>query len=128
MGLRPLEGGTGAFQVVGGNHDLHASERGVRKIDVDVSVGELPRQLAEGQGPVLDVDHQDLALVGDPYTSAPERRPAHDHGLAVQEHVDNTPALTGEGRKATDTDTGFARDLPQPGQFSRPVLKNASST
>jgi hypothetical protein len=45
MDLRLLEGGTGAFQVIGGNHDLHASERGVRKIDVDVSVGELPRQL-----------------------------------------------------------------------------------
>ena len=81
-------------------------------------------QLAEGHGPVLDVNHQDLALVGDPYPSAPERGPASGHGLAVQEHVDNTPAISGEGREATDTDTGFASDLPQPGQFSGLVLKN----
>jgi hypothetical protein len=124
MGLRLLERGAGAFQVISGNYDFHAPERGVGKIDVDVSVGELAGQLAEGHGPVLDVDHQDLALVGDPYPSAPERRPASGHGLAVQEHVDNTPAISGEGRKATDTDTGFASDLPQPGQFSGLVLKN----
>jgi len=63
MGLRLLEGGTGAFQVIGGNHDLHASERGVRKIDVDVGVGELPRQLAEGQGPVFMPSHS-VGMVG----------------------------------------------------------------
>jgi len=83
MGLRLLERGAGACQVISGNHDLHAPERGVGKIDVDVSVGELAGQLAQSHGPVLDVHHQDLALVGDPYPSAPERRSASGHGLAV---------------------------------------------
>src|SRR5712691_5713853 len=123
-GLRLLERGAGAFQVIGGDHDLHAPERGVGKVDVDVGVGELPGQLAEGHGPVLDVDHQDLALVGDPHPGAPERRPASGHGIVVQQHMDDTPALTGEGRKATDTDARFASNLPQPGQLTRPVLEN----
>lgn len=36
MGLRPLNRGAGAFQVIGGNHDLHAPERGAGKLDVDL--------------------------------------------------------------------------------------------
>src|SRR2546430_2324709 len=64
-GLRLLEHGARAFQVIGGNHDLRGAERGVGKIDVDVCVGELPGQLAERHGPVLDRDHQDLTLVSD---------------------------------------------------------------
>ena len=44
---RLLERGAGAFQVIGGNHDLHAPERGVGKIHVDISVGELPGELSE---------------------------------------------------------------------------------
>jgi hypothetical protein len=119
MGLRPLERGAVAFQVIGGNHDLHAPERAAGKLDVDVSARELPGQLAEGHGPVLD--HQDLALIGDPDPGAVERRPASGHGLVVQEQVDDTPALTGEGRKGTDADTGLADNLPQPGQLTRPV-------
>src|SRR5712691_6410745 len=123
-GLRLLERGTGAFQVIGGDHDLHAPERGVGKIDVDVSVGELPGQLAQGHRPVLDLDHQDLPLVGDPDAGALERLPASGHGLVVEEHVRDAPALTSEGREAADTDTGFARNFAQPGQLTRPVLEN----
>src|SRR4030088_2109371 len=100
MGLRLLQRGAGAVQVIGANHDLHAPECGVGQINVDVSVGELPGQLAEGHGPVLDVDHQDLAPAGDPYSGALKRRPASGYGFVVQEHVDDTPALTGEGRKS----------------------------
>ena len=124
QGLRLLEHGARAFEVIGGDHDLHAPERGVGKIDVDVSVGELPGQLAERHGPVLDLDYQDLTLISDPYSGALKGRPAAGHGIVVQEHVDNTPALTREGRKATDADTSFASDLPQPGQLTRPVLEN----
>jgi len=58
-------------------------------------------------------DHQDLTLVGDPYSGALKRLPACRHGLVVQEHVDDTRALTGEGRKARDTDPGFASNLPR---------------
>ena len=100
-GLCLLQRGTGAFQVIGGNYNLPAPERGVGKIDVDVSVGELPGQLADRHGPVLDLDYQNLTLVSDPYPGALKRRPASGHGLVVQEHVDNTPALTREGRKAS---------------------------
>src|SRR5438034_9616101 len=74
--------------------------------------------------PVLDLDHQDLTLSSDPYSGALKGRPAPGHGLIVQEHMDNTPALTREGREATDTDTSFASDLPQPGKLTRPVLEN----
>src|SRR5260370_5322671 len=114
-GLRLPEHVASAFQVVGGTYDLQAPCRGVGKIDVHISVGELPGQLAERHGPVLDLDHQDFTLVSDPYSGALKRRPASGHGLVVQEHVHNTPALTGEGREATDADTGFASDLSQPG-------------
>jgi hypothetical protein len=34
QGLRLLEHGACAFEVIGGDHDLHAPERGVGKIDV----------------------------------------------------------------------------------------------
>jgi len=39
-----------------------------------------------------------LALVGDPNPGALQRCPASGHGLVVQEHVHDAPALTGEGR------------------------------
>jgi len=38
--------------------------------------------------------------------------------------VHHTPALTGEGCKAMDSDTRFAGNLRQPGQLARPVLEN----
>src|SRR2546430_377660 len=100
--------GAGASHVVGGNHDLSARERGVGEVDVDVSLGEPPGQLAQGCRPVLDVDHEDLALVGDPHPGALERRPAPGHGLVVEEHVYYTPALTSEGCKAMDSNPRFA--------------------
>ncbi len=37
--------------------------------------------------------------------------------------MDNSPALTGERRKAMDADVGFTRDLGQPGKLTRPVLE-----
>jgi hypothetical protein len=62
---------------------------------------------------VLDLDYQNLALVSDPYSGVLKRRPASGHSLIIQERVDDIPALTGEGRQASDTDTGFASDLPK---------------
>ena len=118
------EHGASASHVVGGNHDLPARERGVGEVDVDVSLGKLAGQLAQGCRPVLHVDHEDLPLVGDPHSSALKGRPAPGHGLAVEEHVHHTPALTGEGRKAMDRNPRFAGNLRQPGQLARPVLKN----
>jgi len=123
---RLRERGASAGQVIGGNHDLHAPERRVSQLDVDVSLGKLPGQLAEGAGPVLDIDHQHLALVGDPHPGALERLPTPGHGLVVKEYVDDTPSLTGERRKTADADADFARDLSQPGKLSRPVFKNHS--
>src|SRR5262245_4476453 len=105
-GLR--QHGASAGQVIGGNHDFHSPESGVSKLDVDVGIGKLPGQLAEGTRPVLDIDHQYLALVGNPYPGALERLPAPGCGFVVEEQVDNTPALAGERRKAADTDAGFA--------------------
>jgi hypothetical protein len=84
---------------------------GVGEVDVDVSLGELPGQLAQGCRPVLDVDHEDLPLVGDPHSGALKGRPASGHGLVVEEHVHHTPALTGEGRKAMDSNPRFAGNL-----------------
>jgi hypothetical protein len=118
------EHGASAFHVVCGNHDLSARERCVGKIDVDVRLGELAGQLAEGCGPVIDGDHEDLALVGDPHSGALKRRPASSHGLVVEKHMHDTPALASEGRKAMDRNTRFAGNLPQPGQLARPVLEN----
>jgi hypothetical protein len=127
-GLRLLEHGARAFQVIGGNHDLRGAERGVGKIDVDVCVGELPGQLAERHGPVLDRDHQDLTLVSDSDPGLLKGRPAAGQGVVVQEHVDDTPAFTREGRKARDTDTDFASDLPSrassPGRCSRITVRS----
>jgi hypothetical protein len=57
QGLRLLEHSARAFEVVGGDHDPHAPERGVGKIDVDVSVGELPGQLAERHGSAETLAH-----------------------------------------------------------------------
>ena len=121
-----LERGAGVGQVIGGNHDLHAPEGRVGKLDVDVGLGKLPGQLAEGAGLVRDIGHQHLALVGDPHPGAFERLPAPGNGLVVNEQVDDTPALTGERRKTANTDPDFASDLPQPGKLSRPVFKNHS--
>jgi len=118
------EHGASASHVVGGNHDLPARERGVGEVDVDVSLGKLAGQLAQGCGPVLHVDHEDLPLVGDPHSGALKRRPAPDDGLIVEEHVHQAPALTGEGRKAMDSNPRFAGNLCQPGQLARPVLEN----
>jgi hypothetical protein len=110
--------------VIGGNHDLHTAGCGVSEIDVDVSVGELPSQLAQRAGTILQLNHQDGALIGDPYSGAFERLPAPGYGLVVQEHMHDPPALTGERRKAMDTDVGFANDLGQPGKLTRSVLEN----
>src|SRR5712691_5939372 len=82
--------GASAGQVIGGNHDLHAPESRVSQLDVDVSLSELPGQLAEGAGPVLDSDHQHLTLVGDPHPGALERLPAPGNGLVVKEEVDES--------------------------------------
>jgi hypothetical protein len=84
---------------------------GVGEVDVDVSLGELPGQLAQGCRPVLDVDHEDLPFVGDPHSGALKGRPASGHGLVVEEQVHHTPALTGEGRKAMDSNPRFAGNL-----------------
>src|SRR5262249_35267376 len=108
------ERGASAGQVIGGNHDLHPPESGVSKLDVDVGLGKLPSQLAEGTGLILEVDHQHLALVGDPHPGALERLPAPGNRFVVEEQVDDTPALTSERRKTTDTDADFASELPQP--------------
>jgi hypothetical protein len=118
--------GASAGQVIGGNHDLHAAERGVSKLDVDVGLGKLPGQLPKGARPILDIDHQHLTLVGDPHPGALERLPALNDGVVVQEQVDDAPALTGERRKTTDTGADFASDFPQPGKLSRPVFENHS--
>ena len=79
-------------------------------------------QIAPGRA--LDLDDQDLALVGDSHPSALQCRPAPGHGLVVQEHVGDAAALNGEGRQAADPGAGFADDFPQPGQLARPVLEN----
>src|SRR5260370_33646996 len=121
-GLRLPEHVASAFQVVGGNYDLQAPCRGVGKIDVHISVGELPGHLAERHAPVLDPARQDFTLVSDPYSGALKRRPASGHGLVVQEHVHNTPALTGEGREATEADTALPSHLPPPPYLTRPPL------
>jgi hypothetical protein len=123
-GLR--ECGASAGQVIGGNHDLHAPKSRVSELDVDVSLSKLPGQLAEGARPILDIHYQHLALIGDPHAGALERFPAPGNGLVVKEQVDNTPAFTGERRKAANTGTDFASDLSQPGKLSRPVFKNHS--
>ncbi len=119
-----MERGAGAGQILSGDDDTHAPEGGVREIDVDVRVGELARQLAQGPGPVLDIDHQDVAFVGDPDSGALKRLPASGHGFVVQQHMGDAPALTGERGQAADVSAHFARDLPQPGQLSGPVLED----
>jgi hypothetical protein len=105
---------------------LNALERGmglIKQVRDGLSEVTAPA-LAEGCGPVIDGDYEDLALVGDPHSGALKRRPASRHGLVVDKHMHDTPALASEGRKAMDRDTGFAGNLPQPGQLARPVLEN----
>jgi hypothetical protein len=125
-GIEPRlqERGTSADQVIGGNHDLDVPESCVSKLDVDVGLGKLPGQLAESAGPVLDIHHEHLALVGDPHAGPLERLPAPGNSMVVKEHVHDTPALAGERRETADTDSRFASDLPQPGKLSRPVFEN----
>src|SRR5262249_10041704 len=120
------ERGARAGQVIGGNHDLHSPERGVSKVDVDVSLSKLPGQLAERAGAILDIGHQHLALVGDPDPGTLQRLPAPGNGSVIEEQMGDTPALTGERREAADTDADFASDLPQPGKLSWPVFENHS--
>src|SRR6266516_7052756 len=119
-----LERPARTFHVIGGNHDLHAAGGGVGEIDVDVSVGELPGEFAQCGGAILELNHPVFARIGDPQSGAFERRPAPGDGLVVQQHMDDTPALTGERRKAMDTDVGFTSNLGQPGKLTGPVLEN----
>jgi hypothetical protein len=123
-GLR--ECGARAGQVIGRNHDPDAPESCVSKLDIDVGLSKLPGQLAEGAGPILDIHHEHLALVGDPHPGTLKRLPAPGHGLVVKEQVNDAPALAGERRKTPDADSHFASDLPQPGKLSRPVFENYS--
>src|SRR5215475_9364702 len=120
------ERGASAGQVIRGNYHLHSPERGVGKVDVDVSLSKLPSQLAERAGPILDIGHQHLALVGDPDPGTLQRLPAPGNGSVIEEQMGDTPALTGERREAADTDADFASDLPQPGELSWPVFENHS--
>jgi hypothetical protein len=99
QGLRLLEHGTRAFRVIDGNHDLRGAERGAGKIDIHVCAGELPGQLPERHGPVPDRDHQDLTLVSDSDSGMLTGRSAAGQGVVVQEHGDDPPACTREGRK-----------------------------
>jgi len=123
-GLR--ERGASAGQVIGRNHNLDAPESCVSKLDIDVGLSELPGQLAEGAGPILDIHHEHLALVSDPHPGTLERLPAPGHGLVVKEQVDDAPALAGERSKTANADSHFTNDLPQPGKLSRPVFENYS--
>ena len=135
-GLR--EHGASASHVVGGNHDLSARERGVGEVDVDVSLGEPPGQLAEGCRPVLDVDYEDLALVGDPHSGALERRPASGHGLvgqrfeglaplAVQEVIDDSlDPLPGADLLWDGTGAGNTWDEPGAASMFPPALPSPS--
>src|SRR6516164_2006371 len=102
-GLR--ERGASAGQVIGRNHNLDAPESCVSKLDIDVGLSELPGQLAEGAGPILDIHHEHLALVGDPHPGTLERLPAPGHGLVVKEQVDDAPALAGERSKTANADS-----------------------
>ena len=105
-------------QVIGRNHNLDAPESCVSKLDIDTGLSELPGQLAKGAGPILDIHHEHLALVGDAHPGTLERLPAPGHGLVVKEQVNNAPTLAGERRKTANADSHFASDLPQPGKPS----------
>jgi hypothetical protein len=120
------EHGASAFQIIGGDHNLHAPESRVSKLDIDVGISKLPGELPEGAGPILDAHHQHLTLVGDPHPGALKRLPAPGNGLIIKEQMDDTPALTGERGETANTDADFASDFSQPGKLSRPVLENHS--
>ena len=51
-----------------------------------------PGQLAEGPGPVLDVDDQNIALVGDSHPRILERAAGRARLLVVHEDVDDPPS------------------------------------
>ena len=84
-----------------------------------------PGQLAERPGPVLDVDDQNIALVGDPHPRVLERAAGRARLLVVDEDVDDPPSLVaGERAHPQDVDAGRAGHFAEPRQLAGPILED----
>src|SRR5215212_3250914 len=110
--------------VVGCDDDLHAAECRVREVYVDVRIGELAGELAEGAGPVLDVDHEDLTLVGDPHGGVLEGVACPCHVSVVDEEVDDAAPLAGEGRKTPNVHAAATERFAEPCELARAVIQD----
>jgi hypothetical protein len=118
---RSAERAAGALYVIRGDHEARATERGVRQLDVDVGFGQLAGELAERAGPVLHVDHEHAALVGDAHALLLERGPGAGDVVVVDEQVDDAVAVAGERREAVDVDARRARELADAGELAGPT-------
>ena len=69
--------------------------------------------------PVVGVDHQHLALVGDTHVALLQRRARARLRLIGHEHVDHAAALAGERRQAGDVHARLAQDSGPAGPAPR---------
>ena len=113
-----------AVHVVGCDDDLDAAERRVCEVYVDVRVGELAGELTERAGPVLDVDHEDLTLVGYAHGGVPERLACPCHVFVVDQDVDDAAPLAGECRKTPNVHAAATERFAEPRELARAVIQN----
>ena len=74
--------------------------------------------------PVLHVDHEHLALVGEKAARLFQRLARGLGLLVVEQQMDHAPSLAGERAHPLDVDPGLARCLAQARQLARPVLEH----
>ena len=119
----------GAQSVEVGRAEDHAVARGdVDQVEVDAGPGDLAGEVGEDAGPVLDVDHDDLALARDREVGDRQRVRG---GLGVRdEDVELGPLARADAGGGGDVDAGVADrggDLRQrPGVFSMSMTRSTA--
>ncbi len=97
---------------------------GVGELDVDAGLAEGAGQLAQGPGPVLDVDDQDLAVVGHTHARLLERALGRLGLLVEDQDVDDPAALAGERAHPLEVDSRPAGGFTQPRQLAGAILQD----
>jgi hypothetical protein len=124
---RLLQRDPGAFQVVGGDHDLHASESRVEKLDVHPGCRQLAGEFPERSRLVGDIQYQHLAAIGDAHAGPLEPGDRAVDDVVGEQHMDDPPALSGERAQALEFTPAAPVASPRlaswPGSFRRITVR-----